>query len=72
MQPNPKSAKNAFCLFFFEKFKNDDATKCKLSEFQQFDHITVNDAIRPYSSTLHPNRKKWTKTQTWQNYQFKD
>ena len=38
--------KTSFCLFFFKKFKNYNASKCKLSEFEQSDHIAVNDYIQ--------------------------
>ena len=57
-----KKVQKCFCLFFFEKFKNNDASKCKSSDFEQSKHIIVNDANKPYSNTLHPNRKKWHKT----------
>ena len=72
MQPNAKSAKMLLSFLFSKISKTYNASKCKLSEFEQSKHITVNDSNRPYSNTIHPNRKKWHKTWTWWNYPIKD
>ena len=54
--------KKAFVFSFQKNSKIIPQIDANLSKFEQSKHIAVNDANRPYSNTLHPNRKKWHKT----------
>ena len=42
-----------------------------LSKFEQYKHISVNDARRSYNDTLHPGSKKWHKNKLGKTIKLK-